>query len=50
MTKKKTSIAIDGDLWTEWIQFVVARTGSARKLSDEIEKALKYYISHGPKK
>jgi len=50
MPKQKTSIAIEKDLWTQWIQFVVARTGSARKLSDEIEKALKYYMSHGPKK
>lgn len=48
--KKKTSITIEEDLWTEWIQFVVARTGSARKLSDEIEKALRYYMSHPPKK
>jgi hypothetical protein len=50
MAKKKTSIAIEEDLWTQWIQFVVARTGSARKLSDEIEKALKYYMSHAPRK
>ena len=50
MTKQKTSIAIEKDLWTEWIQFVVARTGSARKLSDEIEKALRHYMSHPPKK
>lgn len=50
MPKRKTSIAIEEDLWTEWIQFVVARTGSARKLSDEIEKALKYYMAHAAKK
>jgi hypothetical protein len=50
MAKKKTSVAIEEDLWTQWIQFVVARTGSARKLSEEIEKALKYYMSHGPKR
>jgi len=47
MTKKKTSIAVDSNLWTKWIQFVVSRTGSARKLSDEIEKALRYYMKHG---
>jgi hypothetical protein len=50
MPKQKTSIAIEKDLWTQWIQFVVARTGSSRKLSDEIEKALKYYMAHTPKK
>jgi hypothetical protein len=48
--KKKTSIAVDPKLWTEWIQFVVARTGSARKLSDEVEKALRFYMSHVSKK
>jgi hypothetical protein len=48
--KKKTSIAVNPTLWTEWIQFVVARTGSARKLSDEVEKALRYYMSHSSKK
>lgn len=50
MPKRKTSIQIEENLWTQWIQFVVARTGSARRLSDEIEKALKYYMSHAPKK
>jgi len=50
MAKQKTSIAIEKDLWTEWIQFVVARTGSARRLSEEIEKALRYYMAHAAKK
>jgi hypothetical protein len=44
--RRKTSIVIEKDLWTEWIQFVVARTGSARRLSEEIEKALCYYMAH----
>jgi hypothetical protein len=48
--KKKTSIAVDPKLWTEWIQFVVTKTGSARKLSEEIEKALQYYMARGSKK
>lgn len=50
MPKKKTSIAIDKKLWTEWIQFVVGRTGSARKLSEEVERALRYYMAHAKKK
>jgi len=49
MAKQKTSIVIEKDLWTEWIQFVVAKTGSARRLSEELEKALRYYMSHGAK-
>jgi len=50
MVKQKTSIAIEKDLWTEWIQFVVARTGSARRLSEEIERALRYYMAHVKKR
>ena len=50
MPKKRTSIAIDKKLWTEWIQFVVGRTGSARKLSEEVERALRYYMAHAKKK
>jgi galactitol-specific phosphotransferase system IIC component len=44
MARKKTSITIDEDLWKEWTMFVVNKTGSARKLSDEIENALKEYM------
>jgi hypothetical protein len=50
MVKQKTSIAIDKDLWTEWIHFVVSRTGSARKLGEEIERALRYYMKYAKKK
>ncbi|HYW01828.1 MAG TPA: hypothetical protein VE862_10170 [Candidatus Acidoferrum sp.] len=48
--KKKTSIAVDPKLWTEWIQFVVAKTGSARKVSGELEKALRYYMRNTSKR
>jgi hypothetical protein len=44
MARKKTSIAIEENLWKEWTVFVVNKTGSARKLSDEIENALKEYM------
>jgi hypothetical protein len=49
MVKQKTSIAIEKELWTEWIKFVVERTGSARKLSEEVEKALRYHMTHAKK-
>jgi hypothetical protein len=42
--KAKTSINIDKQVWKEWIQFVVAKTGSARKVSEELEKALLEYM------
>jgi hypothetical protein len=48
MAKQKTSFMVDDELWKEWTVFVVTRTGSARKLSEELEKALKEYINnHG---
>ena len=44
MPKKKTSISVDEALWKEWIRFVVKKTGSARKLSEELEKAMREYM------
>lgn len=44
MPKQKTSFIVDEDLWKEWTLFVVNKTGSARKLSKELEKALKEYM------
>jgi hypothetical protein len=44
--KAKTSINIDKKTWSDWIKFVVNKTGSARKVSDELEKALKEYMKH----
>jgi hypothetical protein len=44
MVKRKTSITVDEKLWKEWTMFVINKTGSARKLSEEIEKALKNYM------
>jgi hypothetical protein len=47
-TKKKTSISINPEVWKDWNKFVIDKTGSARKLSDELEKALKEYMKKGP--
>jgi metal-responsive CopG/Arc/MetJ family transcriptional regulator len=44
VTKRKTSISIDEELWKEWTKFVIDKTGSARKLSEEIENALREYM------
>jgi hypothetical protein len=44
MGKQKTSLLIDSQLWKEWTLFVVEKTGSARKLSEELEKALREYM------
>jgi hypothetical protein len=42
--KKKTSINIDNQVWKEWMKFVIDKTGSVRKLSEEMEKALHEYM------
>jgi hypothetical protein len=42
--KTKTSINIDKQTWTEWIKFVVNKTGSTRKIGEELEKALQEYM------
>ena len=42
--KAKTSINIDKQTWTSWVKFVVNKTGSARKMSEELEKALQEYM------
>jgi hypothetical protein len=44
MGKQKTSFMVDNKLWKEWTLFVVEKTGSARKLSEELEKALREYM------
>jgi len=37
-------MSVDEALWKEWIGFVVKKTGSARKLSEELEKAMREYM------
>ena len=44
MAKRKTSISVDEELWKQWTMFVIEKTGSARKLSEEIEKAIRQYM------
>ncbi|MCH7559972.1 MAG: hypothetical protein IIC67_01150 [Thaumarchaeota archaeon] len=47
--KAKTSINIDKDTWSNWIKFVVNKTGSARKISEELELALRAYMRDNKK-
>jgi hypothetical protein len=47
--KQKTSFIVDKELWKKWILFVVNRRGSARKLSQELEEALKEYMRNHEK-
>jgi hypothetical protein len=48
MVKKKTSINIDDRVWKDWMKFVIDKTGSVRRLSEEMEAALREYMErHG---
>jgi hypothetical protein len=44
MAKKKTSINIDEQIWKDWMKFVIDKTGSIRRLSEEMKNALQEYM------
>ena len=44
MARRKTSIIIDEKLWKQWLMFVIDMTGSTRKVSEVLEKALREYM------
>ncbi|MGQ9722367.1 MAG: hypothetical protein ACUVXA_13710 [Candidatus Jordarchaeum sp.] len=46
MAKQKTSFIVDRELWKQWTLFVVNKRGTARKLSEELEMALKEYMNN----
>lgn len=46
MTKRKTSININGQVWEDFLVFVVRKTGSSRKVSKILAEALKEYMKN----
>lgn len=50
MSKRKTSIAVDEKLWRKWTVFVVEKRGSARKVSEETENAVREYMERHKEK
>jgi len=44
MSKRKTSINVDDQLWREWSKFVIDQTGSLRKTGKELESAMREYM------
>jgi len=46
MGKKQTSISVDEDLWRDWTHFVLDKYGSARKLSEALEDAMRFSMKH----
>jgi len=47
MTRQKTSIYVDEDLWREFTIYTVTRFGN-RALSDTLEKAIREYMENNP--
>ena len=41
---------MNAKLWTEWMKFVLDETGSSRKTSEVLEKALKEYMEKHKKR
>lgn len=48
--KRKTSINIDPEVWNKWLHFVLDETGSSHKVSEELEKAIIFYMENRKKK
>jgi len=48
MSKRKTSINIDDKLWRNLAKFVIDKTGSSRKTSEMLEKAIEEYMEKHP--
>jgi hypothetical protein len=46
--KRKTSINIDDKLWKEWILYVVTKTGTTQKISEETERIIRKEMTDNP--
>lgn len=48
MAKKKTSLNIEEQLWKDWILYVVKKTGSTMKVSEETERLIREEMQKHP--
>jgi len=44
MVKVKTSISMEQEVWKAFCVFTIQRTGSARKMSELVEEAIRNYM------
>ncbi|MFH1327234.1 MAG: hypothetical protein ABIH76_00030 [Candidatus Bathyarchaeota archaeon] len=49
MPKRKTTILIDDKIWKRLLSFTIQKHGTAKKTSEEIEKAVEEHLAN-PKK
>jgi hypothetical protein len=48
MTKKRTSLNVDDQLWKDWTLHVHKKTGSAYKVSEETERIIREEMKNHP--
>jgi len=46
MTKRRTTIIVDDQLWKRFLSYVVKKYATAKKASIEVEAAIKEYLDH----
>jgi hypothetical protein len=49
MTKRRTTVLIEDDLWKRLLSYVVKKHGTAKKASVEVENAVKEYLNRHEK-
>lgn len=45
MTKRRTTILVDDDMWKRFLSYVVKKHGTAKKASVEVENAVREYLN-----
>ncbi|MDG6934083.1 MAG: hypothetical protein JRN68_05245 [Nitrososphaerota archaeon] len=48
MTKTKTSISLDKEVWTTFLLYCLEKHGSTRKASEELQAAILWYMKNNP--
>ena len=50
MTKVKTSVSIDKEVWTAFLLYCLEKYGNTRKASEELQNALMEHMKRNPLK
>lgn len=50
MTKRRTTVVVDDDLWKRFLSYIVKKHGTAKKASVEVENAVREYLNRHEKK
>ncbi len=50
MTRKKTSLTLDEDIWEDFQGYALKKHGNTRNANTELEFAMQYYMKNNPVK